>query len=272
MFSISYGGEKMNRKLKYVGLFSLIPLLALSLTMGFGGDVAAENRGTISDGAGDHRHNLDTGQSVEKYLSESKASTPEAKVALTPPYFDLVDVQPASANSENLYNAIFDVWAGDTNITDLEMLVTSDMDSITTYTGSSMNAGDHSTTTVKIRALDPSSISGKIVGWNGNPGSQNHLGSQVSAHRVTFDSGTTIEAKSADGSYIELFDMVDLGSDMYKATFTYYAANDVPSGRVLKVTTDISTEFIPLPRIDAGSYDWFSVIIKANDPHSIMTE
>ena len=282
---------------KHTALFTIIPLFAVALTIGYIGDVAAINEGTVDDGAGAHdrinmdvtattsnigtvddgagahdRHNMDTGQSVEQFLRDAKATEPEAKTALTSPYFDLVDVQKASANSDNLYKAIFDVWAGDIHVTDLKMLVTSDSETIETYTGSSMNAGDHSITTILIRALDPGSIGAVILGWNDNPGSLNHLGSPYNAQRLSFGSNT-VEAKTVDGSYIEIFDLVGMGGDMYKATFTLYAGPEgSPIGRVQKITSDISTYLIPVPRVDANSHDWFSVLIQANDPSTIKAE
>ncbi len=134
----------MMTKIKYVGLFAILPLLTIAVSSEYIQDADAR------PGTG----GLDA-----------------KKVALGP-YFDLVDVQSASANSENLYNAIFDVFAGDFNVTNLQMLVKSDMETIKTFAGSNMNAGDHSTTTIKIRAHDPSSIRGEILGWGDNPGSQ----------------------------------------------------------------------------------------------------
>ncbi len=166
----------MNKKLKPVGLLAVtLSLFTVTLMFGFSGDAYAVNTGSADDGAGDHRHNLDTGQSVEEYLSTLDAKTTvEAKVDLQGPYFYLIAVQPTSANSDNLYNAIFDVWAGDENVIDVQLAVKSDRESFTTMAGS-FNAGDHSITTIKIRADDPSSIDAKILSWNINTGSENHL-------------------------------------------------------------------------------------------------
>jgi len=258
---------------KNVRLLAIIPMLTLTLMVGFGGDAAAVNTGTVSDGAGDHRHNLDTGQSVEEYLQslDSKAIPVEAKTALTDPYFDLVDVQKASANSDNTFKAIFDVWAGDQNITDLKMLVTSDLEAFETMAGS-FNAGDHSTTTVKIRATDPDSISGKIIDFKVNTGST----IDTSAKQVDpalISTSITPEAKSLDGSFFELLDMSDLGSDLYKVTLKMYAGPEgIPTGRILHASSDVADEFAYVPRIDANSYDWLSVIISADDPSTIRIE
>ncbi len=256
---------------KYVGLLAIIPLLAISLTVGFGGDAAAVNTGTQSDGSGDHRHNLDTGQSIEEYLQSmaDKAGTVEAKTALADPYFDLIDVQSASANSDNLYKAIFDVWAGDRNVENVNLLVKSDMESFTTLAGS-FDAGDHSITVVKIRARDSSSITGEIVGWDANPGSQNHLKEAISAKSVDF---SLPEAKSTDGSYFEVFDMVALDDGLYKLTLQMYAGpQGISTGKSLHITSDSADLFMPIPRIDANSSDWLSAIIEADDLSTIMIE
>lgn len=134
----------MMTKIKYVGLFAMLPLLTVALS--------------------------------SEYIQDADARPGtggvDAKKAAVNPYFEVVDIQPASANSKYLYNVIFDVFAGDFNVTNLMMLIDSDMETIRTYAGSSMNAGDHSTTTVKIRAHDPSSIRAEILGWGDNPGSQ----------------------------------------------------------------------------------------------------
>ncbi len=70
-------------KIKYVGLFAMLPLLTVALSSEYIQDADAR------PGTG----GLDA-----------------KKVALGP-YFDLVDVQPTSANSKDLYNVIVDVFA-----------------------------------------------------------------------------------------------------------------------------------------------------------------
>ena len=258
---------------KYVKLLAIIPLLTLTLMIGFGEDVVAVNTGTVGDGAGDHRHNLDTGQSVEEYLQsmDSKTITVEAKTALMGPYFELVDTQKASANSDNLYKAIFDVWAGDQNITDLKMLVKSDREVFETNAGS-FNAGDHSITTVRIMAIDPDSIRGEIIDFKVSSGSD----VAVSAQQMNLEVMSNImivEAKSLDGSYFELLDMTSLGSGLYKITLTMFAGPEgIPTGRILHASSDVADEFTYVPRIDANSHDWLSVIISADDPSTIRIE
>ena len=165
----------MNTKLKPIGLLAVtLSLFSVTLMFGFGGDAYAINTGTIDDGAGDKRFGSGTKGSMPDASIEKKAQTVEAKVDLQGPYFNLIAVQQASANSDNLYNAIFDVYAGDVNSLDIQLLVTSDKESIIAMAGS-LNAGSHAVTTVKIRADDSSSIGGEVLGWNVNTGSDNHL-------------------------------------------------------------------------------------------------
>ncbi len=165
----------MNKKLKPIGLLAVtLSLFTVTLMFAFGGDAYAVNIGTVDDGAGDKHFGSGTKGSMPDASIEKKAETVEAKVDLQGPYFYLIAVQLTSANSDNLYNAIFDVWAGDENVIDVQLAVKSDRESFTTMAGS-FNAGDHSITTIKIRADDPSSIDAKILSWNINTGSENHL-------------------------------------------------------------------------------------------------
>ena len=191
----------MNQKLKYVGLLAILPLFTMALTIGYVGDADAVNTSTTVGNGGDRfgettkskmpGTGLSTteGNGGKRYgatmkyivcgdrLCSESATDVEAKavepVALEKedPFLKLLDVQSASANSENLYNAIVDVWAGEYNVENVKILVESDAQDVQTLAGS-MNAGDHKITTVKINANDPSSISAQILSWNDNPGSQ----------------------------------------------------------------------------------------------------
>ena len=236
------GGEKMNNVKKYLGLLLMLPLFTISLAVA------------------------------------GQVETVDAKVDLTGPYFDLVDIQKSSANSENTYKAIFDVWAGDQNITDLKMIVKSDSETLETMAGS-FNAGDHSITTVRIVAMNPDSISGEIIDFKISTGSDK----AVSAQQVSGLTGSiTPEAKSLDGSYFELYDLRSLGSDLYKVTLVMYTGSEnsqnghgaaLPElGRVLHASSDNANEFVYVPRISANSQTLLSVIISADDPSTIKIQ
>ena len=149
---------------KHTALFAIIPLFAVALMIGYIGDVAAINEGTVDNGGDHERYGMDTGQSVEQFLSDAKATEPEAKTALTNPYFDLVDVQKASANSEDLFKAIYTVYAGEQDVTDIQLLVKSDKDSILTTIGGISEMAS-SPVTVVLKASDPGSISAEILDW-----------------------------------------------------------------------------------------------------------
>lgn len=121
----------MNKKLKPVGLLAVtLSLFTVTLMFGFGGDAYAVNIGTVDDGAGDKRFGSGTKGSMPEAYLEPKAESVEAKVDLQGPYFYLIAIQQASANSDDLYNAIFDVWAGDENVTDVQLVVKSDRDAV----------------------------------------------------------------------------------------------------------------------------------------------
>lgn len=192
---------------KFVGLLAVtLPLLTMTLFTGFSEDAFAVNTGTVDDGAGDHRIGSGTENSMPgtgisttegnggkrfgatmKYIVcgdrlcsepaaevEAKAATEEGKLALEGPFFKILGIQKASANSENLYKVIFDVYAGEGNPLDIQLLVTSDKESTIAMAGS-LNAGSHAVTIVKIQADDPGSIDAKVLDWGINIGSENHL-------------------------------------------------------------------------------------------------
>ena len=319
MILVSYyhGSEReVNDVKKIIGLLVMLPLFTISLTVA--GQIETADAVNIGSQdtigrpgyqpdkvCGDRLCNPNHGANIgsqdingrhgyqpDKVCGDRLCSEPsaifeakileEVKAELSGPYFDLVDIQKTSANSENMFNAIFDVWAGDEHIEDIKLRVTSDRETIETSAGS-FNAGDHSIITVRIMATDPDSISSEIIDFKVHTGSENHLSSSVSAKKMNLVVGDSmiVEAKSLDGSYFELFDITSLGSGLYKVTLVMYAGPEeivtgVPKGmspgRVLHASSDNANELVYVPRINANSQDWLSVIISANEPSTIRIE
>ncbi len=161
-----YGGEKM-RIMKYVGLLAIIPLFTITIMFGFSDNVYAVNTGTVDDGAGDKHFGSGTKGSMPEAYLEPKAESIEAKVALEGPYFEIVDVQPASANSPNTFKVLLKVYAGDQNLGSGEILVKSDIDTAMSTIGG-IWAGDYDLTSIMIKANDPTSIELQLLSFELN--------------------------------------------------------------------------------------------------------
>ena len=186
------GGEKMNNVKKYLGLLLMLPLFTISLTVaGQVETVDAANISTIG-GTGGHNYgntNLVGSSSVDDGPSGSKkfgsmtahivcgdrlcsesARTFEAKtlasapVAVNGPSFKEVDIISASANSDDLFKAMYNVYAGDRDVVFVKLLITSDKDSMMTTIGGIGFSG-FSPVSVLLKASDPGSISAEVVDW-----------------------------------------------------------------------------------------------------------
>ena len=185
----------MNDVKKIIGLLVMLPLFTISLTVagqietvdavniGTVGGTAGHNIGntnlvgssTVDDGAsGSHKFGSMTAHIVcgDRLCSEP-ARTFEAKILESPPiavngpFVKEMTIFSASANSDNLFKAWYNVYAGDKNLVFVKLLVTSDMDSMMTTIGGIGFQG-YSPVSVLLKASDPSSISAEIVGWTYN--------------------------------------------------------------------------------------------------------
>jgi len=118
----------MNQKIKYIGLLAILPLAMVALAPELVDDAYAQ-----------------------------KAA----------PVVKIVSVNNFSGESENTFNAIFQLSAGNENVEDVLIVIESDRDIILT-TVNSLFAQDSSINSVKIQALDPTSITATIVHYQIN--------------------------------------------------------------------------------------------------------
>ena len=170
----------------------MLPLFTIALTVaGQIGTVDAANISTVGGTGGHNIGNSDlTGSSsvdngasgshkfgsMTTYvvcgdrLCSEPATTFEAKIIeekqieLMPPFIEKVDVISASANSDDLFKAMYNVYAGDRDVVFVKLLVTSDKDSMMTTIGGIGFSG-FTPVAVLLKASDSDSISAKIVDW-----------------------------------------------------------------------------------------------------------
>jgi hypothetical protein len=97
---------------------------------------------------------------------EAKSVEPVAKITEGGPFMLLIAANEFG-NSPDTFNAIYKVYAGDQNVKDLRIFVKSDMETIWSTVGG-IWADDYELTTIKIRALEPTSINAIITDWQFN--------------------------------------------------------------------------------------------------------
>jgi len=152
----------MNQKIKYVGLFAILPLMAIALSPDLIGTADALTRKEI--------HSL---QAVQEQ------STPEVDLSLRIlGEAQMVDNGESKQTSDYLKNhpdarddpvptfrTIIKVSnAADSNVRNVEILVTSDTETIQTELQGNL-VQKHSMVTAMIKATDPASINAKIIGF-----------------------------------------------------------------------------------------------------------
>ena len=76
--------------------------------------------------------------------------------------------------------------------------------------------------------------------------------------------------RNYDVSFIEQFGISALGEDMYKVVFTVYAGNGDLSSGILYVSSDISHKEALLTKVFAHSYTYVPVLIRSDDPSTII--
>jgi hypothetical protein len=182
----------MNDVKKIIGLLVMLPLFTISLTVA--GQIPTADAANISTWGGPGGHNIgntnlvgsssvDDGPSgSHKFgsmtanivcgdrLCSEPARTFEAKivesapVAVNGPSVKEVAVISGSANSDDLFKAMYNVYAGDKDVVFVKLLVKSDTDSMITTIGGIGFTG-FSPVSVLLKADDPSTISAIIVDW-----------------------------------------------------------------------------------------------------------
>ena len=269
---------------KYLGLLVILPLFTVALTVGYTDNAYAENTSTTGGvGATSPKAFGTSGQTcgqgscagtiggVKMPIDEE----PKVQPVEGGPFVEPVNAIKASANSKDIFKAIYKVNAGDKDVVNLQLLIKSDNDAVLITIGGISSLASHTGTSL-IKARDLESIKSIILDYDYKTDvttkSSTSKTKTVEAKAVSIGEETQTGQK-VSAENIELFDIAELASDLYKATFQVYAGDDgIPTGLVLHITSDISSKYVLVPRIDSNSSDWVSVIIQADDPKTIQAE
>ena len=152
----------MNQKIKYIGLLALLPLLTIPLTIDYavadtaraqghpGGDVRA---------FGDNTKHIVCGDKLCSEIDDKKVTK---KVQETNPEGSHVDQFGISALGENMYKVVFTVYAGNVDLQEELLQVSSDISQKEAQIPN-LFADSHTYVPVLIQADDPSTISAEIA-------------------------------------------------------------------------------------------------------------
>jgi len=165
----------MNKTLKYAGLLAILSVFVVAAAPDYIGTADAEKAkgspGTISPKSyGAATQSIVCGGAL---CGDSAADiTPVTVEAIeevpgVTPIVRIVGVNNFSGVSTNTFNAIFELTAGDSNIVNAQIQVSSDRQSVET-TVNSLFASNTSVNTVKIQAQDPTSITAELLSFELN--------------------------------------------------------------------------------------------------------
>ena len=152
----------MNQKIKYIGLLALIPLLTVPLTIDYA--VADTSRAQGHPG-GDVRAFGDKTKHIvcgDKLCSEIDDKQVTKKVQETNPEGPYVEQFGISALGENMYKVTFTVYAGNEDLQEELLQVSSDISQKEAQIPN-LFADSHTYVPVLIQADDPSTISAEIA-------------------------------------------------------------------------------------------------------------
>jgi len=146
----------MNQKLKYVGLFAILPLMTVALSPDL---IETANAAKFIPVTQEQPTQVDLSvklvgeaQMVDngelKQTSANLKENPEARDDPVPTFRTIIKVSNAA----------------DSNVRNVEILVTSDTETIQTELQGNLGSR-HSTVTTLIKATDPASINAKIIGF-----------------------------------------------------------------------------------------------------------
>lgn len=164
----------MKQTFRYAGLLAVLPLLMISLAPSFL-DVAEAKQAKGSPGHLDTRSYGSANSGVvcgDRLCNESSMVAYTKKVI----HVDMPEFMPTiqniqtssfSGDSENTYSAIYEVTAGSQDITNVMVLVESDIDSMILPIGG-IHANTGSTSIVRIMAEDPTTITATLVSFQLN--------------------------------------------------------------------------------------------------------
>ena len=165
----------MNKSLKYAGMLAILSVFVVAAAPDYIGQADAEKAkgspGTIppkSHGAATQSI-VCGGALCGDSAADITPVTMEAieEVPGVTPIVRIIGVNNFSGESPNTFNAIFELTAGDSNIVNVQIQVSSDRQSFET-TVNSLVASNTSVNTVKIQAQDPTSITAELLSFQLN--------------------------------------------------------------------------------------------------------
>ena len=165
----------MNQKTKTIGLFTILSLFVIAVAPDYLGAADATKAegspGTPSPKSyGSATSDVVCGDRLcDESISADTMTAKTVKVTYEDmpaymPTIRTVQVSNFSGESDFTFNAIYEITAGDRNLENIMVHVTSDMDSMN-LTISGLFALDDSTNIIRINAMDPMTITAKIVGF-----------------------------------------------------------------------------------------------------------
>ena len=149
----------MNQKLKYLGLFTILPLLTVALSSAY--LTEAEAVGGL--GVGEAKERLKVSEPAPTVeLSLVQIGEPSPASAAQKAYKGFHEEQ---YDDTQTFRAIYRVEnAADSNVENIEILVTSDLETVDVELQGKLDP-KHSVVVAMIKAKDPDSISAKIKSW-----------------------------------------------------------------------------------------------------------
>ncbi len=162
----------MNKSLKYAGMLAILSVFVVAAAPDYIGTADAEKAkgspGTIPPKSyGAATQSIVCGGAL---CGDSAADiTPVTVEAIEEvpgitPIVRIVSTNNFSAESPNIFNAIFELTAGDNNVENVQIQVSSDRQSVETIVNA-LFAFDTSVNTVKIQAQDPTSITVELLSF-----------------------------------------------------------------------------------------------------------
>ena len=140
----------MNQKLKYAGLLAILTLFSVALAPNYVADADARP----------------FSQTLRHMASTDVLSSATAKA----PYVEFMDAHPFIGGASQEHVATFKVFAGDSTIQEIKLLVKSDLETVQLdgidngrFDGKmTLSAGDYSTVTVHIKASNTSTFNAEL--------------------------------------------------------------------------------------------------------------
>ena len=181
--------SSMNKKTQNVGLLAIIAVFAITLTVGNAGFAAATNESTAGGTGGHNYGNHDlVGKSTvggdvtshpvlsDKVCGDRLCSEPVPHVAKVskvsekqlPGHVPTIQTVEAFhydvSGAPHAYIVVFKVTAGTANLSNIQVLIKSDIDQFDTNLGS-LFAGENTDLVSHVHALDPTTITARVASY-----------------------------------------------------------------------------------------------------------